>query len=147
MTNNSDAKKSSRKKLGKIVGAICLVIGIIWMIGDAQKGVEKASEWHGLDSEIQLVQNGHFSEYPKKTIGEAVDGFFGDTEWESGIGAEGETLVNARGKMFYMEKEVEGLIQFIVDKEEGTFVLNTFEINGVPQDQSMINALIGKMFE
>ncbi len=146
-TNTADTKKSRRKKLWKIVGAICGVIAILWMISDAQKGVEKASEWHGLDSEIQLVQSGHFSDYPDKTIGEAVDGFIRNPKWESVEDQEEGTLVKVSGHVFQGEKPVEIMIQFVVDTKNKTFYPDALELDGMRQAESELITLLNKMLE
>jgi hypothetical protein len=100
--------------------------------------------------EIQLVKTGHLNNYPNKTIGEAVGGFFGSPHWESGIGSDGETkgkkLVNATGKISYMGKEVEAKIQFVINDDDKSFVFRAFELNGIPQNQLMIIGLISKMY-
>ncbi len=105
----------------------------------------------GDSKEIQIVKNGHFNNYPSKPIGEAVDQFFGNPTWESGTGIDGETkgktLVNVGGRMTYMEKEVQGKIQFVVNKETGVFEIQAFEMNGIPQNRLMMAALLEKMFQ
>ena len=49
--------------------------------------------------------------------------------------------------MTYMGKEVEGKIQFVVNKENGVFELHAFEMNRIPQNGLMVAALLQKMFE
>ena len=104
----------------------------------------------GDSEEISIVKNGHFNGHPQKTVGEAVDNFFANPKWESGVGSDGETkgktLVNATGKITYMDKEVKAEIQFIVNKDNGTFNMNAFEMNGIPQNVFMVAGLINKMF-
>ncbi len=105
----------------------------------------------GESKEVQIVKNGHLNSHPEKTIGEAVDNFVGNPKWESGIGADGETkgktLVNVRGKMMFMGKEVTGALQYIVNTKESTFEINAFEINEVPQNMFILAGLIEKMYE
>ena len=101
--------------------------------------------------EIELVKSGYFTNNKSKTVGQAVDGFFSDPKWESGIGVDGKTkgktLVNMSGGMTYMEKSVNAKIQFMVDVEKSSFQLSAFELNGIPQNQLLILTLINKMFE
>ena len=101
--------------------------------------------------EIQMVKGGHLSQYPGKTIGEAIDGFFGAPAWESGTGSDGatkgKTLVNATRKITYMEKEITAAMQFVVNVEAGTFELSALEFNGIPQNALIRGVLIKKMFE
>lgn len=100
-----------------------------------------------------IVKTGHFNSHPEETIGKAVDGFFGDPSWDSGIGDDndeetrGKSLVNAKGKIKFMNKEVNAHIQFIVNEKDQTFELHAFELNGIPQNQLMIIGLIDKMYE
>lgn len=101
--------------------------------------------------EIKIVKSGHFDNHPEKTVGEAIEGFMSSPQWESGTGIDGETkgktLVNVKGKITFMEKEVTAALQFIVDTTKETFQLNAFELNGIPQNPFMTVALIEKMFE
>jgi len=101
--------------------------------------------------EVRTVKDGHFSDHPEKTVGEAIDSFFANPRWESGIGVDGETkgktLVNVKGRITYMEKEVTAGLQFIVDPEKGSFQLHAMEMNDVPQNYFLMAALVEKMFE
>jgi len=101
--------------------------------------------------EIKIVKSGHFENHPQKTVGEAIAGFMGNPRWESGTGIDGETkgktLVNVKGKITFMDKEVTAALQFIVDTKAKTFQLHAFEMNGIPQNPFMIAALIEKIFE
>lgn len=105
----------------------------------------------GESKEIQIVKNGYLNGHPERTIGDAVNNFFGSPKWESGVGIDGETkgktLVNVKGKMMFMDKEVTAALQFIVEKENGTFRLNACELNGIPQNMIMYAALIEKMYQ
>ena len=137
-------KNASRRNIapGGFILALAMLVG-----GCSAKDVLSL-----LDSpEIQLVKEGHLYDYPDKTVGEAVDGFFGSPSWESGEGIEGETkgktLVDATGKITFMEKEITAAIQFVVDEKAGTFELLSLELNGIAQTALMRGALIRKMFE
>ena len=41
----------------------------------------------GDSKEVQLIKTGHFTDHPSKTIGDAVNGFFKNPSWESGMSA------------------------------------------------------------
>ena len=97
--------------------------------------------------EVTIVKNGTLNSYPNKTIGEAVNSFFGNPKWKKIIADDGHTYVNAEGKITYMEKEVNAAIQFRIYKETNTFEINAFEINGVPQNNFMLYGLLSKMYE
>ncbi len=144
----SCGKKQGRSKIGIIIGIVALVAGISMAIDD---GVEGATHGGSSSPEIAMVQDGHLSEFKTKTVGQAVDGFFGNAEWESGIADDGENkgkvIVNAVGNILFSEKEVEAAIQFIVDVDAKTFEFYAFELNGIPQNQIMIQGLLEKMYE
>ncbi len=100
---------------------------------------------------IQLVKNGYFTQYKNKSVGEAVDTFFGYPEWQSEVGVEGDnketTFVYAKGIIRNMEKEAEAKLTFLVDMNGVSFELHSFEMNGVPQDPDMIAGLLQKMYQ
>jgi hypothetical protein len=96
-------------------------------------------------SEVEGVKNGTLSAFPDKTVGEAVDGFFGDPTWEVLIGEDGNTYVNVEGTIQYMSKDLQTLIQFRLDHSNDTFKINALEFNGIPQSDAMLYALIEKM--
>ena len=103
------------------------------------------------DKAISIVKNGHFSGYTNMTVEEAVDGFFANQKWTSGIPTDEEfsefMLVNVEGKILYNEKKVNAEIQFLVDEDTGVFELYAFEMNGIPQNDIMKLYLIESMFE
>ena len=104
----------------------------------------------GDSNAIKLVKSGKFNNC-NKTVEQAVNGFFASPKWESGIGKDGPTkgltLVNLRGRSKLLGKEVDNLIQFIVDEKKGTFEVHALETNGVPQAPLMILGLVKKMCE
>lgn len=103
------------------------------------------------DKAIYMVKNSYFDEYPSKTVGEAVDGFFGDPQWSSGVPVDSElngfTIVNCNGYITYNDEPAEAVIQFLLDETDGSFVFNAFEINGVPQNQYRKIELLNLMYE
>lgn len=88
------------------------------MICDGMKGVEKAEDWHGLNSAVELVKNGYLAGYNDKTVGEAVDGFLGNAEWKSGKTQSGEMMVNVQGSIMYMDRKADCQIQLKVDEKD-----------------------------
>ncbi|MGO9533311.1 MAG: zinc ribbon domain-containing protein [Syntrophobacteraceae bacterium] len=99
---------------------------------------------------VKLVKTGHLQNYPQRTVGEAIDSFFGDPKWESGTSADGETkgktFVNAKGKIKFMEKDVDAILQFIITEEVNTFKVHALEFNNIPQNQFIIVGLLEKMY-
>lgn len=102
-------------------------------------------------SAVKAVKNGYLSNYPNKTIGSAIDNFFGNPSWKSGIGSDGETkgetLVNVKGNIMYQDKKIQAELQFIVNNDTGSFSINALEFNGIPQNKIMIFGLIQKMYQ
>ena len=50
------------------------------------------------DSEmVSLVKNGTLENYPEKTLGTAIENYFGTPYWTSGESEEGEKFVNVEG--------------------------------------------------
>lgn len=105
----------------------------------------------GDSSAIKLVKSGHFNDCPGRTVEESVNGFFGSPQWESGIGSDGPTkgllLVNLQGKAQLLGRDVDSLLQFIVDEQNGTFQAHALEINGVPQSPLIMLGLLSDMCE
>ena len=100
---------------------------------------------------VKLVKTGHLQNYPQRTVGEAIDSFFDSPKWESGTSADGETkgktFVNAKGKIKFMGKDVDAVLQLIVNEEDTTFNVHALEFNNIPQNQFMMVALLTKMYE
>lgn len=138
-----------QKGLAITLLVILLALSVIGTLSSGNLNIPSTSS--STSKAIALVKSGHFTDHENKTVGEAVDGFFSNPKWETGFGVDGETkgkmLVNARGGMTYMDKPVDAQIQFTVDMDNGTFQMNAFELNGIPQNQLMIVSLINKMFE
>ena len=103
------------------------------------------------DEAISIVKNGYFNGYTEITVGEAVNGFFANPKWTSGIPVDEELsnfmLVNVEGNILYNEKTVDAFIQFTVDVNTGAFELYAFEMNGIPQNNIMKTSLVDSMFE
>ncbi|MGL4997987.1 MAG: hypothetical protein ACRC5T_03215 [Cetobacterium sp.] len=106
---------------------------------------EKSYSWFK-DEVAESVKNGKLSNYPQKTLGEAIDGFVGNAEWESIISDDGNSYVNITGIILFHEKEVEILIQYKVNKDD-SFEFNALEFNEIPQIFLMYSGLLEKMYE
>ncbi|MDE3032113.1 MAG: DUF4339 domain-containing protein [Acidobacteriota bacterium] len=144
-------RRSMMRILAWIGGGLVAVVLLLLAIG-VMVGASGVRSWRGREAKaVRLVKTGHLQSHPEKTVGDAVDAFFGDPKWESGTGVagetEGKTLVDATGRINYLDKAVNARIQFVVNTEEGTFELRAFEMNGIPQNQLMTGVLIEKMYE
>lgn len=98
-------------------------------------------------SEIKMIKESKLNINPEKTIGAAVDDFFGSPKWEKLVAADGLTYVNVSGKMFFMEKEVDGVLQFKISENGEDFEVSSFEMNEIPQNKLMLAGLLNEMFK
>lgn len=98
------------------------------------------SKWDEL-----TVKGGELESCPGVTLEQQADSFFKDPDWLAGKAADGRKLVNVSGTFTYMERPVRGLLQMWVQGEG--FSVEALEINGQPQPDVMIDALLSKMCE
>lgn len=137
--------------LGIVLAGILLPIVVHAVLSQTSRREQAAAEQRA----AQIVMTGHFTSHPdpEKTIGQAVNGFFDNPEWQARIGSsanpetEGKILVIATGKIQYKGRESQARIQFIVNERDATFELQAFEIDGAPQNGLMKLMLINKMYE
>ena len=97
------------------------------------------------DSRVALVKEGSLDECPKATLGEMVDSYIGSPSWEAGESEEGDNFVNIKGTVMYSEKEVDLVLQFMVNTEKGTFEYNALEFNEIPQNNFIAFGLLSNM--
>ncbi|WP_421291564.1 hypothetical protein [Aeromonas taiwanensis] len=91
------------------------------------------------------VKGGELESCPGVTLEQQADSFFKDPEWTAGNAADGRKLVNVSGTFTYDDRPVRGLLQMWIQGEE--FSVEALEINGQPQPDVMIDALLEKMCE
>ncbi|MGL5596699.1 MAG: hypothetical protein ACRDDA_00925 [Aeromonas sp.] len=82
---------------------------------------------------------------PGVTLKEQADKFFKDPDWSAGKSADGRKLVNVSGTFTYGDRPVRGMLQMWLQGDD--FTVETLEINGEPQTDVMLNALLSKMCE
>ncbi|WP_368227058.1 hypothetical protein, partial [Aeromonas sp. R1-1] len=104
----------------------------------AQAGL--LSKWDEL-----TVKGGELESCLGVTLEQQADSVFKDPEWSAGKAADGRKLVNVSGTFTYGDRPVRGLLQMWVQGEE--FSVEALEINGQPQPDVMIDALLDKMCE
>ncbi|MFB2832451.1 hypothetical protein ACE1BS_23200 [Aeromonas jandaei] len=104
----------------------------------AQAGL--LSKWDEL-----TVKGGELDSCPGVTLEQQADSFFQDPDWSAGKAADGRKLVNVSGTFTYLDRPVRGLLQMWVQGEG--FSVEALEINGQPQPDVMIDALLSKMCE
>lgn len=93
----------------------------------------------------QTVKGGELESCPGVTLEQQADSFFKDPEWSAGKATDGRKLVNVSGTFTYGDRPVRGLLQMWIQGEE--FSVEALEINGQPQSDLMIDALLDKMCE
>ncbi len=114
------------------------------------------------DPNVLMVKNGHPTAYPDKNYGEAFGNFFKNPTWkyfkgtQEGPDDDGDgkpdfaiddiDVVEFTGYCTYMDVEVKALIQFTLDKDEGTFEATYLSFNEVPQSTLMLYGLMSKVF-
>ena len=85
---------------------------------------------------------------PNKTIGESTDAFMGKSSMGSrGTAQDGTEFVNVRGEIRFMDKPVEAVLQFQINRRLGTFEVRALEFNGIPQNLLVQAAFLEKMYE
>ena len=97
------------------------------------------------DSRLSLVKNGSMNFCPQATVKEMVNNYVASPKWSAFVATDGEDYVNVEGKITYMEKPVDMLLQFKVDTDSDRFEVNAFEINEIPQNVFMQSALLENM--
>lgn len=98
------------------------------------------------DALISQIKGSTLSDYSGKTIGKAVDSFFGSPKWTVQWDKDQNEYVTITGGITYSGKDVTAALQFKVDKSNSYFEINALELNGIPQNQLMIDALLQKMY-
>lgn len=121
-----------------ICGSLTAIICLLLMVPAAQAGM-----FNKLDE--LTVKGGELESCPGVTLEQQADSFFKDPEWSAGKATDGRKLVNVSGTFTYGDRPVRGLLQMWIQGEE--FSVEALEINGQPQSDLMIDALLDKMCE
>lgn len=82
---------------------------------------------------VSLIKNGTLENYPEKNLGIAIDNYFGTPYWTSGESEDGEKFVNIEGRILFMDKEVDALLQYTISADNTSFEYSALELNGIPQ--------------
>lgn len=91
------------------------------------------------------VKGGELQSCPNVTMEQQADSFFKDPEWSSLEASDGRQLVNLSGTFTFKNRPVRGLLQMWI--QDDSFSMEALEINGQPQPEVMIDALLSKMCE
>ena len=124
---------------------VLVAIGIIFALIIVVSVIESKGSRLG-DPTVAVVKDGNLYTCPNHTVEEMVNSFMGSPSWESGTSKNGDEFVNINGDIMYSNKEVRATVQFIINKDE-TFKFSAIEMNGVPQNKLIANALMKKMCE
>ena len=100
----------------------------------------------GSNPTVNMVKSGHFSQYPDKTIGKAFDNFFGSPSWKNFSADDGRNVVEFAGKATIDGQSVSVKIQFVVDKQTGSFEVASFSVNDLSQNLLTLNSLEETIF-
>jgi len=95
--------------------------------------------------EVKTIKQSSLSMCPNATIEQMVNGFMENPSWDSGVGANGKKFVNISGGITYMNKPVNGVLQFVFSNDNTSFQYSAFEINEIPQNTFIGNELLTKM--
>ena len=114
------------------------------------------------DPNVVGVKNGHPSNYPNQTYGDAFSNFFAAPTWkyfkgekegpdDDGDGKPDYTesdidVVEFTGRCTYSDTEVKALLQFTLDKDSDTFQATYLSFNDVPQSTLMMMNLLDTVF-
>ena len=96
---------------------------------------------------IAIVLGGKLAFHSNETLGQAVDSFFENPRWSVQRTEDGGEYVTVEGGLTFSGKPVKGALQFTVTRKNGTFKARSLELNGIPQNETMIVALMQKMYE
>lgn len=143
-----------------LIGAICFGI---CACGTDDVADQVANVVQAENENVLAVKGGTNNNYPDVTYEQAFDAFFGMPTWkyfegtqegpdDDGDGKPDYTIDNIdvvefTGTCTYMDVEVKALIQFTLDKEEGSFEATYLSFNEVPQSTIILAGLISKVFE
>lgn len=147
--HTNDIAVAPKKRFGKniAIGIVLLLIAGM-VVSYVQHGtiynlINKDSQKY-----IDMVKGGHPVDQPDDvTYGKAFNNFFSSPKWKYFQATNGKHIVQFDGKCSYLEKTVDMVIQFELNLENNSFQVYAVEMNGIPQNQLFIYALIMKVFE
>ena len=136
-------KKEKIKR--SIIGCAFLLLGAIFMIGDAIGGASRTAD----DSSkyISIVKNGALYAYSEQTVGNAFENFFAEPKWVSFTSDDGDIVVEFNGECTFNGEDVNCCIQFIVNKETEEFYTDYADIDGTPLSDSDIDDMYDVIYD
>ena len=130
-------KKEVKKKGKKIVIIGVLIVLVLFVI---------IFKLMGNNRYVEFVKNGCPRSYPNTSYGEAFVEFFSNPTWKYFKSNNGDDVVEFKGECLYQEVDVTATIQFVLDYDNGSFEIGSFDMNEIPQNSLMTGLIISKIF-
>lgn len=87
----------------------------------------------GKHSDVGFVKNTRLDGYGDSPLGEVLDQFMNEPQWEEVVGEDGQRYVVARGRVDYMSRSSIAAIRFRVGLHHESIGLEGLEIDGQPK--------------
>jgi len=94
-----------------------------------------------LQNDIFIVKNSIYSNYTNKTMGQAIQSMMDSPDWEAFVGDDGNQYVQVGGYVSYYNKSTIVILQYVM-LQQNTYMIYAFYVDGVIQNQSMINQFL-----
>jgi len=102
--------------------AIILVAGLLGYIG-----------WRHT-SDLRFVRSSRLAEFPAEPLGDVLDQFITDAQWQAARDADGQHYVTVRGGVNYLGAAT-AVIRFRTDPEHRSLALVGLELDGRPKNE------------
>lgn len=94
-------------------------------------------------SEVNLVKNTILESYESQTLGDALNNFFYEPNWEHSD----KNTVEFTGVAYWGEDESTFTLKFAVDVEQDLFDITSYKINQEPQTYNDLILLLDTIYE
>ncbi|SFE63184.1 hypothetical protein SAMN04487869_1122 [Marinobacter sp. DSM 26671] len=128
-----------------IIIAIGLIFSLIIVTAVFESTNKSGFNLSSDDPSVAMVKDGSLYTCKSHTVEELVNSFMGNPSWASGVSDSGVEFVNIEGDIMYANKEVRATLQLKINESEQSFEFQAIEMNGVPQNKMIANALLNKM--
>ena len=136
------AEKTGRKKKKSVFYSFILIIVIVVIGVFCAVLINDTKE----NKYINYVKEGNPELYPDITYGQAFGDFFNNPKWKYFVSDGGLDVVEFSGGCLYADTEVTVSIQFVLNVDEGSFTIEYFDMNDVPQRELMTMEIIVNVF-
>jgi hypothetical protein len=121
------------------------VYAVIWCVTFAVMLLLPANNLQRKDY-VQTVKTGYLQSYADSTVGDLVDGYFANSQWQTIKADDGSYYVNITGDITYNGNQATVLLQYKM-KDETAFEFQALEIDGVPQNIQVYSNMIASMYD